>query len=501
MSVTRLTEMETAMSSLCSDVNKLMDVAGQHGDHLREIFSAVPRFATKTELIAAIASVRQYKSNTARASSKFSGESQEDADIRMSKMESGLKALTQAVRSSARTNKEREEMVEEHQTTITTLRQTNRKLEMRLKATEDEMKQLKEQVGLLTSHGPMPSIAVPPSLLSASMDENENYGVAPLTTLPTMSAPAGNNVENGDGGADEAAVEKNKEMEEAPSALKGSPSEDLDNILSVPGPKSTAEIEREVEAVKEKERAVHSAIEKASKVEEMLAERLQQDALRTAQEEEYRRNTSLELQRLTEFQSAHLATSSLSNEGIESLIGTSVSLQLDRAMNTAKRGLTSTLKEHTSQSIAASEKRVEVSLEQKLRRLLPDVDAFGDMVSENTKMSREVRRRLEGVEQVLSLLDAEHSSIVSAFRQHELDRAASDHYCYSAIDTLTQVLDKSLVSHSLHVQRHGGSDKQEYSPVPPPPIQTGMKKPVTKVDVRGSAVGAEARPPRKVRLV
>ena len=82
MTLSRLSEIETAMGSLCSDVNKLMDVAGQHGDHLRDIFSSVPRFATKTELIAAIASVRQYKSNTAKASSNFSGESQQDTEDR-----------------------------------------------------------------------------------------------------------------------------------------------------------------------------------------------------------------------------------------------------------------------------------------------------------------------------------------------------------------------------------------------------------------------------------
>jgi hypothetical protein len=489
------------MGSLCSDVNKLMDVAGQHGDHLREIFSAVPRFATKTELIAAIASVRQYKSNAAKASSTFSGEPQEDADGRMSKLESGLKALSQVVRSGARTNKEREDMVEEHQKTITALRQTNRKLEMRVKATEDEMKHLKEQIELLTSHGPLPG-AVSPSNIPVSMNySNDTFGGDVVEIDVKDDKDEGNSVVSDvNGAANEARVNEER------NALKGSPSEDLENILSIPGPKSVAEIEREKEVEKERELALKSAVEKAARVEQMMAERNQLDADRAIREDEFRRNLSLEIQRLSELQSSRLATSSLSNEGIEALISSSVSSHLDKAMNSAKRDLTATLKEHANASIAASEKRADASLEQKLRRHLPDMDAFGDMVRENKREAEEVRHRLVAVEQVLALLDAEHSAIVSTFRQREIDRAASDHYCYSAIDTLTGVLDRCLLTQAQHAQRHlQGAREGRYAPVPPPPAEDrALRKPVTKVEfasASASASSASARPPRKARVV
>lgn len=462
--------METAMGSLCSDVNKLMDVAGQHGDHLREIFSAVPRFATKTELIAAIASVRQYKSNAAKVSSKFSGESHEDTEDRLSKIESGLKALTQTMRSSSHKNKEREDMVEEHQTIIMSLRQTNRKLEMRLKATEDEMRNMKEQMGLLTTQGSsippnfFPSLGVTPT----SYDDMEVLRISQAGDGAEV-IKAGNENDHGKDG--EVTVSKGG------TPLMESPSEELGNILSVPGPKSAQEIEKEKEEERERERSLQSAVETATRVEGMLTQKMQLDATRTAQDEDFKRHVTVELQKLSEFQTSHLATSSLSNDSIESLIGTSVTAQLDKAVGQAKRSLTTSLKEYANQSIAASEKRMEMTLEHKMNRNLPDVDAFRDTVDENTRVAREVKSRLEGVEQVLTLLDAEHSAIVATFRQHEIDRAASDHYCYAAIDTLTHILDKYLLSQSLYKERH------EQAPAPPFSSSQAVPKPVTKVAV------------------
>ena len=74
MSIARTIQIEKALTDCVTDVSKLMSIAGKHGDYLREIFSLIPSYATKTELMAAVtsmncASIIAFSASTAAFSS------------------------------------------------------------------------------------------------------------------------------------------------------------------------------------------------------------------------------------------------------------------------------------------------------------------------------------------------------------------------------------------------------------------------------------------------
>jgi hypothetical protein len=459
MSVTRITEMEKALTSICADVNKLMDVVGQHGDHLREIFSAVPTFASKTELMAAMASIRQ--KNSAITSMALASSTAQDGDMntRIANIEKGIKVVSQSIRQSARSNKHREDMLEDNQKTITMLRQSNRKLEMRLQAAEDEMKYMRDRIESIDSRqvqvgSPSSTVPFPPRLALSSL----NSCAVVQQALPLVgtggSSMQGSTIE--DEGERESVVSM---PDGGGGVLSSGPSVELDHILSVPGP----ETEGEREKARDREAAITGAIEKASVLEALLNESINQSAVRQAQDDEFRRKISLEIQTLTE-RSASLATSSLSGEGVESLISAAAGVQVEKAVKAAKRSLTAVLRESTNIAILASERRLEVALTQKLQSALLDIDLLRDNLMENNEGLRQANTRLKGVEELLVLLDAEHSSIVSTMRVHEVERTATDHYCYSAIDLLTATLDRQLHNNDWHSKNNSSSKNIKNAP-------------------------------------
>ena len=442
MSVTRITEMEKALTSICADVNKLMDVVGQHGDHLREIFSAVPTFASKTELMAAMASIRQKNSTITSMALASSAAQDGDMNTRISNIEKGMKVVSQSIRQTTRSNKHREDMLEDNQKTITMLRQANRKLEMRLQAAEDEMKYMRDRIESIDSRqvhvgSPSSTVQFPPRLALSSLDCSAMVQQA----LP-LDGAVGSSMQEGTLTVDEVEGESESVVsmpDGGGGMLSSGPSVELDRILSVPGP----ETEKEREKAREREAAITGAIEKAAALESLLNESMKQSAMRQVQDDEFRRKINLEMQTLTE-RSASLATSSLSGEGVERLISAAAGVQVEKAVKAAKRSLTAALRENTNIAILASERRLEVALAQKLQSALPDIDLLRDSLMENNEGLRQANTRLKGVEELLVLLDAEHSSIVSTMRVHEVERTATDHYCYSAIDLLTATLDRQL---------------------------------------------------------
>ena len=450
MAVSRLAEAEKGLQSLCSDVSKLMDIAATHGDHLRDMFTAVPSFATKTELMAAVASLQRSKSSFLRNDSLETGAVRgEDLKNVVSQVEKALKNVSGAVKAASKRARAAEDLVQQQNLEITRLKASNRKLDLRVQAMENEMKRVSERVDLLQRR---PAGTIVSGALLHDMNSSDPVAVA-LSHFRRAEEGVDKVVDvvgTDSGGGDEV-NEDNEELIPQPllsstsseaslsSAVKevaAGPSIDLENILAVPGPRTREEIEREGAT----EKALAATLTRTAHIEDVLDELKQEIARQQACQDDENRKLALDVQSLFEQQRAQqaLAGGTVSTEKLEGLIYDAVR----KAGESIKKTLSKEARDNAQKKVVQAEERLSLAIERKIESFRPQIHGIEDTTAKHVESMRETSERLDALQDTLSLLDAEHSAIVSTVRQQEIERASSDHYCYAAIDLLIDMFDK-----------------------------------------------------------
>ena len=218
------------------------------------------------------------------------------------------------------------------------------------------------------------------------------------------------------------------------------PSLTLENILSVPGPRTREEMDRE----EAKEKALEETLSRTTHIESLLEELTQQHARQQALQEDEKRKLTLDVQRMLEQQRAQQARAggAVSTEKLEGLIHDAVATHVTKAGESMKRALSKEMRDNAQKKLAVAEERLTLAVDRRIESFRPQIDGIEDAVSISVQTTKETSSRLDALQDTLSLLDAEHSAIVSTVRQQEIERASSDHYCYAAIDKLIDMFDK-----------------------------------------------------------
>lgn len=162
MSIARTIQIEKALTDCVTDVSKLMSIAGKHGDYLREIFSLIPSYATKTELMAAVTSMkyasnREGKENQIGNILDFLGENEadkkltEDLQRKTQNSEIAIKKLENLVKEKDRQINEMQETMESQHKQIIVLSENENLLKSKTQSMELLLRRLSEQVNNIDS--------------------------------------------------------------------------------------------------------------------------------------------------------------------------------------------------------------------------------------------------------------------------------------------------------------------------------------------------------------
>ena len=113
-----------------------------------------------------------------------------------------------------------------------------------------------------------------------------------------------------------------------------------------------------------------------------------------------------------------------------------------------RKTLSNEVRDKALKKLNMVEERLSCVIERKIESFRLQMDSIDDVVRNNARTANDMNERLNCLQETLVQLDAEHSAIVSTVRQQEIERASSNHYCYSAIDQLIDLFDK-YQSHML----------------------------------------------------